>query len=151
MYPKPHTILGFIFSLSLYLIFPQISLLEASILFLASVLIDVDHYLYYVLTRKDISLPRAYGWFVKFSKKFRKLSRKEKRLILLPIMFLHGIEVLILLFIIGIYFPIINFIAYGFIFHLSLDFIDTRITGYRFNKFSLIYEIIRNKKIKNLN
>jgi len=151
MYVKQHTLLGFILAIGLYIIFPQVSILEASIFLLATVLIDVDHYLYHAFTRKTISLPRAYGWFIGMEKFYNGLSKIQKKNIFLPICFLHSLEILITLFIIGIYFPIVDFIFYGFLFHLILDYINVMGKGYRIHKVSFIYEYIalRNSKKKN--
>jgi len=65
--PKYHIIYGFVFTLVLSLFF-GIGLLEFILIFTASVLIDVDHYLFYIWKKKDFSLSRAYDDFVKKEK-----------------------------------------------------------------------------------
>ena len=56
MYPSKHLIFGLIFSLVLYLVFQEIGIPGFLTIWLASFLIDVDHYLYYAISKKDISL-----------------------------------------------------------------------------------------------
>ena len=65
MYPTQHLLLGIIFSLVLLFLFPQIGFLGASIIILSTVLIDVDHYVYYVYKKKDLSLKNSYNWIIK--------------------------------------------------------------------------------------
>jgi len=111
MFPKWHVLFGIIFSLILYLFF-QISLSNSLIVFLASVLIDADHYLFYVKRKKDWNLKRAFRWFV-------ALGKKHKPLILL----FHNIEFLILILIISFLYNVFFFILIGLSFHLVSDFI----------------------------
>ena len=126
MLPKHHAILGFIFALNLFIFFIEITLIPAIIIFLSSILIDVDHYLYYVFIKKDLSLKKAFQWFVKISKIYDSLSKNQRKKIHRSIFFFHGIEALVVLFLIGVYLPLANFIAYGFLFHLILDHSSNR-------------------------
>lgn len=134
MLPKYHIILGFLFSLILYLIFPFISLWGSLIIFASSVLIDVDHYIYYIFAKKDLSLKNAYSFFIKKPK-------------LNPAMyFFHGIEILLILFILGIFInKLFLFILIGFSFHLFLDIIEQIYYGFRIAKVSLVYDFIKFK------
>ena len=103
MLPKYHIILGFFFSLILFLIFPFIGLLGFLIIFVSSVLIDADIYLYYVFTKKNFNLINAMKYY----------SKKRKEVLLLPmeqrakkqgnIRIFHGIEVLLILFLLGFF------------------------------------------------
>ncbi len=58
MLPKHHVVLGFVISLTVFIIFPSIGLISFLIIWASSVLIDFDHYLYYVFKKKDFSLKR---------------------------------------------------------------------------------------------
>ncbi len=135
MYPKTHITLGFFFSLILLILFPDsIGLKGAVIIWLASFLIDVDHYLYYVYKRKDISLNKAFKWFSTKTQKFRHLSRNERRkkAKAAPCL-LHGIEPMILLILLSFPFPILIFVIIGFIFHEILDAISIFYWGFDIN------------------
>lgn len=123
MLPKTHTILGFVVSLVLFIIFP-ITWWQAGIIFLSSVLIDIDHYLLYVKKNKDWSLKRAYIFFIKKSNKWKKLSKLQKEKYKHEIIFFHGIEFIIILVLLIFLSNLFLFILIGILIHLALDFID---------------------------
>ena len=148
MYPKQHLIFGIIFSAVLFFLFPQIGLTGFLIIFLSSFLIDVDHYLYYVYKKKDLSLKHAYNWFIKKKKRFLALPRKQRNKIYIGFYFLHGIEILIVLFLFSFFSKYFLFIFTGFAFHLLLDAVDQTIYWDRVDKFSLVYDFIKFKKLK---
>lgn len=134
MLPKYHILFGFLFSLILYLLFPFVGLLGFLTIFLSSFLIDIDHYLYYVFKKKDLNLKSAYYFFIKKPK-------------INPAMyFLHGIEVLSILFILGLFLNnLFLFIFIGFVFHLFLDVIWMVYFGFGLSKISLIWDLARLK------
>jgi len=122
MLPKTHIILGFILALILYLIFPkQIGILGALIILASSVLIDIDHYCYYIIKKKDFSLKNAYPLFYKNMKKFESLSSEERNKTYHPICLFHGFEILLVLFILAFFFNFLYLVLIGFFFHLFLD------------------------------
>lgn len=132
MLPHKHFIYGAIFSLSLYFLFPELGLFAIAIIFLSSFLIDVDHYLFYIVAKKDLSLKNAHKWFVKQHFKFLKFSKKEKKDIRpFPCIF-HGIEAIIILSILSFASPIFIYILIGFIFHEFLDLINMIMFGFPF-------------------
>ena len=144
MLPKHHLLLGFIFSL---ILFPFIGLIGSLIVFFSSFLIDVDHYLFYVFTRKDISLKNAYIWFLKRRNKFLALPKSKRRNFPFIPCFLHGIEILIILFFLGFFISYyFYFILSGFTFHLFLDITWEIKHKSRINKISLIYDFIKFRK-----
>ncbi len=147
MLPRFHFFAGLIFSIILFLIFPSVTLLGAVIIFLSSFLIDFDHYVAYVFIKKDLSLKRAYKWFVKKRKKFLKLSRKERNQRKHIVCFLHGIEPLILVFFLGYFVhSLFYYVFIGFAFHILSDaFYDLQHWD-RFHKLSIIYDFIKLKK-----
>ena len=140
MLPKWHALFGFLFA---YLIFwfTNINIFQASLIFLASFFIDIDHYLYYILTKKRFSLKSSYNWFKIRRDKFLQLSNKEKRKHKQTILIFHGFEPIIALFLLSSVFPLLKFIAIGFIFHIALDLIVEFKHGLVHYKLSIIYSI----------
>jgi hypothetical protein len=149
MIPRYHIILGFLFSLILFLIFPNIILIEAGIIFFSSFLIDVDHYIFYILKSKDLSLRNAIKYFLANRKKLKKISPEKRNKFYSGFCFLHGIEVLLILFLLGIFvskYFLLIFI--GFTFHICLDILEEVCNNSRFDKISIIYDFIKYKKLK---
>ena len=144
MYPKQHLIINFLVSLPfLFLINP----IYALIIFFSSVLIDVDHYLYYVSQEKKIFLLKAYKWYMIKDAKWRLLSTKERKKHSRSILIFHGAEQIILLSLFSIiYYPLI-FITLGFLIHLIEDLIEDIPLGVAKRKFSLIYSIYYYNKL----
>jgi len=146
MLPKYHIIFGFLFSLILFLIFPFISLLGFLIIFFSSVLIDVDHYLFYVFKNRIFSINKAYNYFFEKRRKLLAKGLKEKSVNQAnPLMYIfHGIEVLLIFFILGLFVnKIFLFIFMGFSFHLFLDVLEQIYYGFRIAKISLLYDFIK--------
>ena len=150
MFPKTHIILGIIFSLILIYFF-NFSLLAGIIVFLSSVLIDVDHYLYYVYKKKDLNLKKAYNYFIGKIKKLKKLPEREKRKTYTSFCFLHGFEIMFILSLLGFFFSFyFYYIILGFLFHLIFDYIDQIKNHKRFDRISLIYDFIKFRKLRYL-
>jgi hypothetical protein len=154
MLPKTHIFFGLIFSSILFLIFPQIGILGFLIIWLSSFLIDVDHYLFYVYLKKDLSLKNAHKWFMKKHITFHSLSKEEKKQklknVYLPCIF-HGIEAIVILVLLYFFFPIYNhiflYILIGFLFHQFLDFISIIFGGYTLRHLgSQSYNLIKFKQ-----
>lgn len=147
MFPRQHLILGFVFSLFLLIIFPSIGLFSALIIVLSSVLIDVDHYLYYVFVKKNWSLPKAYRWFREKHSYWVKLSREERNKHKGCFVFLHGTEILGILFFLGFFVnSLFYYILIGFAFHLFLDIIYMRRYQDRLDRVSVIHDFIKFRK-----
>lgn len=131
MLPKTHIIFGFIFSLILLLVFPEIGFLGFAIIWTSSVLIDVDHYLFYVWIKKDWNLRNAFYWFYKKSLIIKKMPRSERKYINPIVCFLHGLEALFILALLAYFIhPIFLFVLIGFAFHELLDVIKLVYEGY---------------------
>ena len=149
MKPQSHFLLGILFILLLFFLFPQIPFFGLLIIFLSSILIDVDHYLYYVFKKGDKSIIRAYKWFTENRKKAYHLSRQEKRKISFGFLFLHGVEILIALYFLYIHVSeIFLYILLGFGFHLLVDIVSEGIECGKFNKISIIYSFLLHKRLK---
>ena len=149
MLPKYHILFGFILSLILFLTFPSINLIEAGVIFLSSFLIDFDHYVYYVLSKKSISLRKAVNYFLIKRKKLSNMNIKKRNKFYSGFCFLHGIESLIILFIAGIFLSKYFLLIFiGFNFHLFLDIIEEIHNNSRIDKISAIYDWFKFKKLK---
>ena len=149
MGPIKHFLLGIILALILFFIFPQITWIEFFLIFASTVLIDVDHYTYYVYKKKDWNLKKAFSWYLKNGKKYLSMSREQKDTYYTGFCFLHGIEILAILFLLGKFFSIyFYYILIGFIFHMFLDTIDQIILKKRIDKLSIIYDFLNFRKLK---
>lgn len=149
MLPKWHILFGFAFSYILIYFF-NFSIIAGLIIFLSSVLIDVDHHIYYILKKKNISLKNSYNWFLKQRKKYLKLNRTQKKNIQTPIFIFHGIEFILLLILLSFLNKFFLWILIGVLFHIVFDLIELiYIKGIILTKVSQIYVLRRNKIIKN--
>jgi hypothetical protein len=150
MHPKIHIIFGVIFVLIFHIIFPYVNFFNLSIIFFSSWLIDVDHYFYYIIKKRDLSIIKAYDWYLRGVRKTCHLPLNERKKIYTGFYMFHGIEPLIILFLFGISVSsFFTFIFIGFAFHLILDIpSEIKIKG-TFQKISLIYSYSQFRKIKN--
>lgn len=149
MLPKYHIVLGFIFASFLFFIFPEINLLGFFIIFFSSFLIDVDHYLYYVFTKRDISLKNAYGFFIKKRRKTLKLSKEKRIKLNTNFLIFHKIEFILFMFLLGSFISkLFLFVFLGMIFHLFLDIIWRIKHRVKVKGISLVYDFIKLRKYK---
>ena len=148
MYPTQHLILGIIFSLVLLFLFPQIGFLGASIIILSTVLIDADHYFYYVYKKRDFNLKNAHVWFIRKVNKFNNLPRKQRNKFYIAFCCLHGLEVLLILFLLSTIFQYFFFIFIGFSLHLLLDLVSETQHRDRIDRISLVYDFFKFKKME---
>jgi hypothetical protein len=145
MLVKNHIIINLIVGVILLFVIEPIYVL---IVFLSSILIDFDHYIYYVFEKKRFSLKSAYKWYLIEREKFHKLSPKEKKKHKYFIFIFHGIECLAVLFLLSYYYSIIFFVFIGFLIHLIEDLIISIKFKYLERKLFLSYAIylhIKNK------
>jgi len=150
MLPRIHFILSLFLAIILFYFFPIIGIFGAVIIFISGFLIDVDHYIFYVFAEKDFNLKKAYNWFLIRGKEMRKLPIEERIKHKNEILFLHGIEPLILLLFLSLIWLPFIFILIGFSFHLVLDVYDELRVGRKMDKISIIWDIIKYKKLKKL-
>lgn len=148
MLPKKHIILGLIFSLTLIFLFPAIGWKGFGVIFLSSVFIDIDHYLYFIFKKKDINLMNSYNWFIKKRKEFFSVSREQRNKTIPMLFVFHGIEVLLIVFVLSFFSRIFFFIFLGFSFHLLVDSIIQTTYWNRIDKVSLIYDFLKCRKLK---
>jgi len=149
MLPSRHIFFGAIFSFLIIFLFPQIGWLGFSIIFLSSVLVDFDHYLYYVIKKKDFSLRNAYKLFLRQMKLIRRLSYEEKRKYPYGIILFHGVECWVILLLLVFINKIFLYVLIGVLIHMIFDFIDLYQNNMpSYHKLSQIYVHIKNQKIK---
>jgi len=123
MLPKYHILFGAIFSILAYIVF-NLTLLQASLIFFSSFLIDVDHYLWFVFKRKNLNLASSYKRFVRKRKEYIALSLEQRKQYKKAFMIFHGIEFITLLIILSFFYNIFFFILIGVLFHLIIDWIE---------------------------
>jgi hypothetical protein len=149
MLVKYHILTGFVISLLIWFLFPQIGWFYTLIIFLASFLIDFDHYLWYALKKKDWNLVNAVNFFYKQRDFFLKMKISEREKYKNIIMIFHGIECWILLVLLILVHKVFLFVLIGMGIHMILDFIDLYNHNLPFHiKTSQIYTHQRNKNKK---
>lgn len=147
---KYHILIGFIVSYILVQFF-NFSLLSGTIIFLTSWLIDIDHYFWYGLSRKDWNPLHAIDWYKKFVLKWPKLSLRERNKFKRGSFIFHGIEFWIILILLSFVHEFFLWVLVGVVIHMIADWIDLMLRNESlYDKMSLIYIIRRNKKKKGL-
>jgi hypothetical protein len=148
MLPKTHIIIGFLVSLVLLVLIPKITIIGATIIFLSSFLIDIDHYMYYVLKQKDHNLKKAYYWFIQTGIDFKKLSKDSQAKYKRAIMIFHGMEFWLILILLIIFVnKVFLFVLIGISIHMTLDFMDLLKNNQPLHiKTSQVYTHLTNKK-----
>ncbi len=148
MLPKTHAILGLIFSIIIYFMF-QINLFQAFLIFFASVFIDFDHYLWYVCRKKGLNPFISVRYFKEKKRKYLSLNPEERNKYKKPLLIFHGIEFILILFILSFFNGFFIFIIIGIIFHLILDYIELiHLKEPLYIKSSQILVFIKNQKKK---
>lgn len=146
MLPHEHALLGIVLAGIIFLLFPSVGILGATIIFASSILIDADHYFYYVYKKKKINPFVAYKWFTHKKERRKKITKEQKQKLHFGVYTLHGIEILLILFTLGFFVSnIFYFILVGFTFHLVVD-LSVEILKYNdFDKISVIYAFCRSR------
>ena len=111
MFPKYHLIISLIVILAL---FPIYKFWTIGILF-GGYLIDFDHYLWYILRKRDFSLKKAY----KYSLPENKISKEKDVLHIF-----HVWEFWVIMLILSFFNIFFTLVFIGMIIHLIMDFID---------------------------
>jgi len=146
MLPKYHLIFGILFIIILHFLFLNLSLISLLIIFISNILIDIDHFVYYTIKKKKFNFFEAYKWYSESSKIFDSLSKKQKSNFYFGFYALHGIELLIILFVLGLSNKLLLMIFLGFSFHFIIDFLYSIKKQQTFQKFSWIYNFTQRKK-----
>ncbi len=150
MKTKTHIFFTTFFCMIIFLIKPEISLLNLSIIWFSGWLFpDLDHYIKYIFKNKKLNPIKFYKYSMQKRENWKKLTKIQKQQYKKNIMPLHSIEFIIILATILIFFPTTIYIIIGLLFHLILDIIDFYNRKENiFIKISLIYTIKTNKNKK---
>ncbi len=124
MLPKEHALYGFFAALFSMLLFDQIEYIWAIVFLIATIGIDVDHYLWYIYKKRDLNLRKSVQWFYSLGKIESKIPYHKKNNFSYGIYILHGPEIILILLIVSMYSWIAWPIIFGFLFHQVLDFLD---------------------------
>jgi hypothetical protein len=133
MLPYMHVILSLIVSLVLYAI--KVNPFFILLFFLASVLIDFDHYILYVIRKKKFNPFRAYSYFRDDAEK--ELLKEGKKRVLFVF---HNLEILLALLILSFFIRFFVPILLGYAFHLIIDIINEQSEKVK-KSWSIIYHI----------
>lgn len=146
MFPRYHILFGALFALFIWIIDSSTGW-YALIIFLATFLIDIDHYLVYVKRKNSLNLKKATDYFFNIHQGLKPKLRKGIK-VKAPLLFTHTVEFLILVFILALFSPFFLFILIGMLFHSLLDVIDMfMVFGTVYPRsFSIIYYYINKKK-----
>ena len=146
MMPKWHVLFGGIFSLVLIAFF-DLSLVQGAIVFISSVMIDLDHYVLYVIKERKIHPKKFWDHSMKRRDTWRSFSKKEKKLHKEPHFILHGLETIFILIILSYFLDIFFWIFLGLSFHIFLDILERIYSSEHLStKSSQIWLWQRNKK-----
>lgn len=151
MLPKWHILIGFLISILLVYFF-KFTLLAGTIIFVASWLIDIDHYFWYAIETKDWNLFHALRWYRKLAPKWLRLSKIQKEKYKRGFFLFHGISFWLILGGLSFLNEIFLWILIGVAIHMILDWIDLYFKGEPFyTKICPLYVLIRNRGKKMIN
>ncbi len=147
MHPKEHIIYGGLFAIICFFLFDIIGLIEALIIWVSSwFIIDLDHAIRYSVKTGNFNIVKFCKWSKKRGEVWKLLPGHKKKEHQHPIFIFHGIEALIILFLLGLIWNIFNWILIGFIFHLILDLVSLYIDNENvLYKMSVILVFFRNR------
>jgi hypothetical protein len=83
------------------------------------VLIDVDHYMLYVQRRRNLSIPGMFRYF-------NELQPIQTNIPYVGLCIFHTIDFFILLAVLGYFYPLVNCLLAGCLFHFVIDLYDLR-------------------------
>ncbi len=149
MRPFFHIIYGTIFS-GILLLFFHLTFLTFLIVLFSTVLIDFDHYLFYVYKKKNLNLRKAYKWYLRKGEKLSNLSEGQRKKFYTSIYLFHNVEGIIFLLVLSQISKYFYYVLIGVLFHLVLDLISDLYFSFPFEKFSIIFNFFRFKKLKYL-
>jgi len=138
--PRMKSLRHFLLSLILALIFYPIFNWKVLFIFVGGVLIDIDHYLWYLYKYKKFNVFHAYKFYID------KINEKREHENIGILLILHTIEFLLLIGILSFYSETILLIAIGLVFHYILDLTYIHsVLGRLIANPSIILWIIKNK------
>jgi len=146
MLPRHHIIFGLLFIFIFNILYLNISSVELAIIFLSSVLIDVDHILYYFFKTRRLNPFKAYSWYIANLNHSHQIPKFKRRNIYSGFFLFHGIEWLIILFFLSSYFSFCKFILIGMAFHLTLDLVHEIYDKRTMDKISIFWSYLKFRK-----
>ncbi len=124
MLPRWHILLGLLFSLVFWIVFPETHWIYAAIIFLSAFLIDFDHYMNAVFKTGKICLFDAFEYHRRLIKKALADKKREVRK-RGDFHIFHTIEFHIFTLVMGfIIHPVFFYILIGMVFHSIVDLIS---------------------------
>jgi len=124
MLPRWHIFWGGILSALIWILFPNIAWYNLILLFLASFLIDFDHYMCFVWKKHELSLFKAFKYHDELQRKEREATRRGIRLGKGDFHIFHTLEFHALVFALGFIFQQFFYVVAGMAFHSILDIIS---------------------------
>ena len=149
MLPKKHFLYGLIAAGILFGLHLA-NVLEALVFLATAVLIDFDHYLYYIHRKRRYDIKGSYRWVKAKEKLWKAIQPHDRKYYYTGIYIFHGIEWLIVFLLLGYFWnSLFYFVFLGMFFHLILDWViqEIYLYPYRF-KFSVIYDYLKFKKLR---
>ena len=151
MLPKAHIAYGIVFSILLYAFIPEIGFVGMLLILFGSIFIDTDHYILTAIENKTWNLRKSINIFKKARKKRLELPPKERKKYYAAWCFFHGVETIIILFVLGKFVHrYFYFIAVGVAFHLVLDLVEQAQNKGRIDKISSVWDYFKFKKLKRI-
>ncbi len=145
---KQHLLIGFVVSYILIHFF-NFPLFTGLIIFLSSILIDGDHYLWYGFKTKDWNPFHAIRWYNKSIQKWHSLTSKEREKFKRGVFICHGVLFWAILLSLSFLHKIFLWILIGVGIHMIADLIDLARRGEPlYNKIFPCYVMKRNKRKK---
>jgi len=152
MLPQEHFIYGIFLAGFLFLILPYVGLFGFLLIILSTILIDSDHFLYYIVKKRDFNLVNAYRFFRNNHTKFKSLPADKRAEYFGSWSFFHGIEWLILLFFLTFFISeYFGFVFLGIAFHLLLDYSEQWSFYSRKDKISIAYDFLKFRGLRDIN
>ena len=133
MFPRWHIFYGALFAAFFWIVAPTTKALYLALIFLASFLIDVDHYICALMKTRKLSIKNALNYHkelrIKRIREHEKGIRKKG-----DFHFFHTIEFHALIAILGIFWVSFFYIFIGMAFHSLLDLFDMIKTGFIYRR-----------------
>jgi hypothetical protein len=128
-------------TIAAFILLPFCDFIQIALFFIGSILIDVDHYVFYVLQFKKWDIRGMFDYYERF------LPEQIESIPYAGVCIFHTIEVFIILGIASYYYSFLFYLLMGMIFHYILDFIFLYQNKCLFSRaFSIVEHFIRAKK-----
>jgi len=121
MYPSKHVTYSLFILLFFLIILPYGGIFPYTLIFLSSILIDTDHYLLYAYRKKNLSLVKAWKWYLMLAN-----NPKEGQKQIPFLHFFHTVEFLAFVFILSFFYKIFLWVFIGIAFHGLLDILSMK-------------------------